>query len=255
MPASVGPDDPGEFEPRLVEVSRRAFLRRSAVAGAIVAFPVLACSKSDAEVFAGSSSATVAPSEPAPTEPAAATNLEPAPTEPAPGDVEPTPTEPAVQSTGPTAAMFPTGAELAVVFAYVAGAGGRGRILNPYVAVWVEDHAGNLIDTIGLWFLQEQKGTRWLNDLRRWYSASNQASDTSMSGATRPAGAYSVVWDGTDLSGNPVEQGDYFLFIEAAREHGPYSITSTPITIGSQPFSVALSDNVEIADASAELIL
>lgn len=43
------------------------------------------------------------------------------------------------------------------------------------------------------------------------------------------------------------------LFVEAAREHGPYEITSTPITIGNDGFTVSLADNGELADLSATL--
>ena len=39
--------------------------------------------------------------------------------------------------------------------------------------------------------------------------------------ATRPAGTYSVTWDGTDTEGNRVPSGDYVVYVEAAREHGP----------------------------------
>ncbi len=275
-------EEPKIAEPRLVRVSRRAFLRRSAAAGAFIVLPGLACRRSDSEVFAGATAtvapATVAPTAVPPTAPDVATA---APTATSPpgesaGATSPAGSEAAdsgVSDSGDVAtdqgeavepepvpseqgeAPVPAGAELAVAFTYVAGATSRGRILNPYVAVWVEDTAGNLVDTIGLWFLQEAKGTRWLNDLRRWYQASDQATDTTMSGATRPPGTYSVVWNGTDLSGNPVAQGDYVVYIEAAREHGPYSITSTPITLGPTPFTARLSDNVEITDASVELIV
>ena len=37
-------------------------------------------------------------------------------------------------------------------------------------------------------------------------------------------GAYKIVWDGNDDKKAPVVQGDYFVCIEAAREHGPYEI-------------------------------
>ena len=128
-----------------------------------------------------------------------------------------------------------------------------GRIENPYIAVWVEDSNGNLVKTISLWFEQSGKGTKYLSDLRQWNSASGQTVDAATSGATRVAGDYTVVWDGTDLTGEPVAQGEYVLYIEAAHEHGPYEITSTPITIGTDGFAVTLADNGELTGATAEL--
>ena len=100
----------------------------------------------------------------------------------------------------------------------------------------------------------DRNDPRWraqLNDLYRLVS--DQADDTTMSGATRVAGSYTVAWDGTDLSGSPVPQGDYVVYIEAAREHGPYSITSAPIVIADTSFSTDLDDDGEIAGASVEL--
>lgn len=242
----MSPKPESSNEPRLVIVSRRAFLGRSAFAGALIALPGLAaCGANDADVFADSSSAAGSSTEPqaAPTTAAGEST------------VAPTTTDEAVPTTsGAEGAVFPTAAELAVAFTYEVGDSG-GRILNPYIAVWIEDPDGNLVDTISLWYLQSQKGLRWIDDLRRWYSVSDQGADTSMSGATRVAGAYTVVWDGTDLDGQPVAQGDYVLYIEAAREHGPYSIASSPITIGDTAFSATLADNSEIVAASAELIL
>jgi hypothetical protein len=107
------------------------------------------------------------------------------------------------------------------------------------------------VQTISLWYEQSGKGARWLNELRGWYAASGGSATTS--GATRAAGSYSVVWDGTDLDGNLVAQGDYVLYVEAAREHGPYEITSTPITIDGSGFTVALGDEGELTAVSATL--
>lgn len=241
-------------EPRLVRVSRRhRLLRSGAVAGALLSLPGLACASTDAEVFADAAGTTVSPttSTVSPTTSASSTSR---PSTTAAEATTTTVTEATTTTLGTVdLATIPAGAELLVSFTYEPSS--SGQVHNPYVAVWIEDADGNLVDTISLWFSQSGKGTRWLSDLRSWYSASNRADDTTMSGATRVAGAYTVAWDGTDLSGAPVEQGEYTLYIEAAREHGPYEITSTPITIGTDPVTVAFADDGEIVDASAQFVV
>lgn len=235
-------------------VSRRTFLRRGAVVGALVAVPGLACGTNDAEVFANAGSLSDPATDPSDTSTTSQAESTTSEAESTTTEAESTTTE--ADEPGTTVAspgVFPPGAELAVTFTYQPSDSGQTR--NPYVAVWVEDSDGNLVDTISVWFLQSQKGLRWLDDLRRWYSVSGQGADTTMSGATRVAGSYSVVWDGTDLAGAPIAQGDYVLYIEAARERGPYSITSTSLTIGETATTAAFADDGEITAASAELIL
>lgn len=153
-----------------------------------------------------------------------------------------------VAETG-SGSVFPSGGELLVSFTYEPSSAAQAK--RPYVAVWVEDSAGNLVDTVSLWF-EQGEGEKWLSDLRQWHSASG-GSDTTMSGATRVAGDYTVTWDGTDTNGDAVAQGDYVLFVEAAREHGDYSFTSGTITIGDDGTTITLGDDGELSGISAEL--
>ena len=71
-----------------------------------------------------------------------------------------------------------------------------------------------------------------------------------MSSATRTSGSYSVVWDGKDASGQKAPQGDYVFYIECAREKGPYSVISQPLTIGAAPTSATPADKGEISKVS-----
>jgi hypothetical protein len=124
-------------------------------------------------------------------------------------------------------------------------------VSNPYIAVWIEDGAGDLVDTVALWFLQRQEGLRWLTDLRRWYNVdgSQQAIDT-VSSATRRPGDYMLSWGMTDMDGAPVEAGEYYVCIESAREHGPYSLIRSAVTIEAGMGSVELPADGELSNAT-----
>jgi hypothetical protein len=155
-----------------------------------------------------------------------------------------------VSETAAASSVFPSDGELLVSFTYEPSSSNQAK--RPYIAVWVEDTDGNLVDTISLWYEQSGKGTKWLSDLSQWYQASGGA-DTTMSGATRVAGDYTVAWDGTDADGDLVAAGDYVLYIESAREHGPTSLVAGTITISDDGFSVTLDDDGELSGVSAEL--
>lgn len=148
---------------------------------------------------------------------------------------------------------FPAGAEMVVQFTYTQGAGGKN--LPPYIAVWVEDGEGELVETIELWFQQDEKGPRWLPDLKRWFRkeegfvAAGGADETDViSSATRLAGSYSVVWDGQTPAG-PLPAGDYFICIEAARERGPYSLIRAAMPVDGVGFELALPNDEELSGA------
>ena len=76
-----------------------------------------------------------------------------------------------------------------------------------------------------------------------------------MSSATKAPGTYQVAWDGTDVNGIAVTQGDYVLCVEAASEHGPYQMVSGSITIGAAASTAALADNGELTRVSVALVV
>lgn len=223
--------------PRFEAVSRRRFLRQSlAAAGglAIAGSALAACSDNDAEVFGASD--TIAPTS---------TAID---TTAAPDSAPTTPVDDG---------LFPAGAELQVDFTYAAADSGS-RIRNPYIAVWVENPTGELVQTISLWYSARE--AKYLRGLARWYVAELTHLDgggtdnvETISGATRTAGAYSVVWDGTDADGNIVAQGDYVICVESAREHGPQSLSTGAVAIGASGFSTTLPDDGELSAVTVNL--
>ena len=249
-------------ESRYELVSRRVLLRRSLALGALVLVPGLAScgGNDDADVLGSGSGDTTAPTAAAAettVAPAASTGATaaPAPVDTAAADTA-APETAAPETMAPASgATFPAGGELVVNFSYTSAESG-GRVHNPYIAVWVEDADGEMINTISLWLKADK--TKYLRELTRFYESESAYVDAggdldAVTSATRQAGAYSVVWDGTGLDGELVALGSYFICIEAAREKGPYELIREPFTLGAEAFSQVLADNGELGAASIEL--
>ncbi|CAB4836010.1 MAG: DUF2271 domain-containing protein [Actinobacteria bacterium] len=239
------PSDESRFE----LVSRRAMLKRSLIVGSLVAIPGLACSPSDKEIFAKSTAApgtsTSTPAATSSTTPAARTT----------STAATRPTSPSTTTAPTTGPLLAASSQLAIAFAFAPAASG-GRINNPFIAVWVEDASGALVRTVSLWYKSSE--SKYLNELRRWYAAERASiarggTDTTrtISGATRVAGSYSVVWDAKNDSGALVPQGDYFVCIEAARERGPYELIRDSLSLGTKALQKKLTDSGELTGASA----
>ena len=233
--------------PRFEAVSRRQFLVRSAALGALALVPGVACSNDDASKLGAEPIGTTGGEATGST--GSAGSSSPATTSPA--------TTAAAQPTAPAGPAIPAGAQLEVSFTYSASGD---RIRNPYIAVWVETTDGAMVQTVSLW-LKSNK-SRYLDHLKRWYNAEANLLDAggannldAISGASRAPGEYQVVWDGTDVNGNLVAQGEYVLCIEAAREHGPYGLVSGPITIGAAAFETTLADNGELSGATVNFVV
>jgi Predicted periplasmic protein len=114
------------------------------------------------------------------------------------------------------------------------------------MAVWIEDADGNFVKTIALY--HKANGDNWLNSLASWY-ASSGATDTTTSG-TVPAGSFTAVWDGTTASGERAAQGEYYICIESAVEHGSESLIREKVSLGTSANQVTLSPNGELTAAS-----
>ena len=231
--------------PRFEAVQRRAFLKRMTMLGAVGLVPGLACGSDDREVFASNGTTTTTSTSTTTSAPGTAGG--------------PTTTDASTTTTGAAASSggtpLPSSAKLEVAFAYAVADGGFGQVRNPFIAVWIESAAGDLVRNVSLWY-EAGKGERWLNELPSWYAADQAYYDAhqtldyaSVSGATRAAGSYTVVWDGADESGGRATAGDYVVFVESAREHGTHSVTSAPITLGSKQATADLPDQGDLSGA------
>lgn len=242
---------------------RRQFLRRmgGAAGGLLVTAVAAACGANKAASTAAPASSASAATTGAPATTVAASaattaKVTPATTAAAKPATTATSTAPAAAPSPAGGAAFDAAKELAISFSYVAdtaGAGGGRRINNPYVVVFIENAAGEPVRSISLNY-QIGRGDRYLRDLTRWSrTAQTSAAVETISSATKVPGAYKVVWDGTDDKKAPVPQGDYFVCIEAAREHGPYEIVREQISIGAEPFVKPLAAKGELQDVTVEL--
>ncbi|GAB4023811.1 DUF2271 domain-containing protein [Spirosoma koreense] len=125
----------------------------------------------------------------------------------------------------------------------------EGRSHRPFVAVWVEDEAGNPVRQLALWYNKP----RWLHDLRDWYNLRVSPDlASSVTSATRSPGQYTLVWDGKDDKGQYVKQGKYTVLIEAAREHGSYQLMRETMDFNGKVKQQPLPGNVEITAASLD---
>jgi hypothetical protein len=222
--------------PRFEASQRRAFLKRAAAVGALALIPGLAScgSSGDKKAFGNAATTTASGAASTTTAPNGGTTSSTA-------------------ASATTGDALPDGAALAVAFTWAASGGGGGPDHNPFIAVWVENIAGDLIANVSVWY-NPPKGDRWVNNLASWYSAVSTTSSSYLettTGATRAAGTYSLSWDGIDTSGARAAQGDYVLLIEAAQEHGTHSLTSAPITLGGSGTEASLADDGDLSAASA----
>ncbi len=126
---------------------------------------------------------------------------------------------------------------------------------RPYVAVWVEDKDRFPIRTLAVWF----EKARWLNELRAWYRddrlrAMSEGTDilNSVTSATRSPGKYSFKWDGKDNSGKLVKAGRYTVLVEAAREHGGYSLDRHEMNFTGEPAQAQMPPDVELGAVSLD---
>jgi hypothetical protein len=228
--------------PRFEAAQRRAFLKGLVVIGAAGVIGSACGGNNDKQAFGSDSTTTSAATTAAPPSSTA-------------DSTDSTDTASSSDTGSSGGGPLPDGARLKVDFTYAEEAGGQAR--NPYIAVWIESSKGELVRNISVWY-EQGRGERWLNELSSWYTADQDYYDAhgkldyqSVSGATRPAGTYSVAWDGKDEAGTRATEGDYVVFIESNREHGSHSITSGKITLGSSGTSAKIPDQGNLSGASA----
>lgn len=99
---------------------------------------------------------------------------------------------------------------------------------KPYVAVWVTNKETKEVSNGAVWYQidADGEGEKWLKDMRLWWRRSGRSLDMpidGVTGATEKPGSYSI-----DLShvASSLTDGEYQLFVEAAREVGGRELLS-----------------------------
>ena len=213
--------------------------------GAGIAVVAAGCGTADADVFSG---ATAGPESN--TTPTTSTTGE------APGDAAAVAPNRAQGEALDVRGVAVNG-EMVVEFTYTHGP--VGKIESPYVAVWVENEAGELLETVAVLYEQSRRGARWIDHLDRWFTAdadriASGGPDvaSTISSATRPPGEFAVVWDGA-IAGEPAAAGVYNIFVESAREDGPVSLTGVTVSLDGRLEPTTLLDDGELSAVSVRI--
>ncbi len=132
-----------------------------------------------------------------------------------------------------------------------------------FLAAWVEDAAGRPVRTLAIWAKEDDiEYVEYLDSFYKYgWLLSGGGEDTdpliAVSRATRNPGHYSLRWDGRDAAGQAVPQGDYTLYVDVNREHGPpdghaeHTVAALPIHCGDDPADAAAPDQPELQGVAA----
>ncbi len=108
----------------------------------------------------------------------------------------------------------------------------------PYVAVWLENEKGESTN-LSVWYQLEErgqkseKGEEWLKDMRQWWRRIGRETDMpvdGVSGATRKPGKHELVFTIGKTPLVKLQNGNYTLMVEAAREVGGRELVKVPFT-------------------------
>nr|WP_129775153.1 DUF2271 domain-containing protein [Peristeroidobacter soli] len=105
---------------------------------------------------------------------------------------------------------------------------------RPYLAVWVENQDQSAAAQLAVWYQTDTKkedGTQWLKDLRQWWRRGGreiQMPVDGVTGATRPAGEYTLSFKNTDKQLATLAPGKYNVVVEAVREVGGRELLRVP---------------------------
>ncbi|RDK82601.1 UNVERIFIED_ORG: hypothetical protein DFO82_2425 [Idiomarina abyssalis] len=130
----------------------------------------------------------------------------------------------------------------------------------PYLAVWLANERSQRVADIAVWYdvnLKDSEGEKWLKDIRQWWRRSGRMADMpidGVSGATRRPGTHKV--DLTPLLTKlpELEPGQYYLYVEAAREVGGREMLRLPLSLPiDSPISISETGEHELGRVSLKL--
>ena len=123
----------------------------------------------------------------------------------------------------------------------------EGNYRRPYVGIWVTTPRKKLVRSLML--LGESR--RWMEENYVWWRRYGRKFDSVVDGVSRPTrmpGRYNATWDGRDDFGKAIENGEYILHVEMAREHGGHTYKQIAIKIDETGFKLQQPAEGEIGD-------
>lgn len=154
------------------------------------------------------------------------------------------PKEKPLPSPASPATPWPAGYQVTVPIELKMPNGSPREIHRPYVVVWIENEKEVVVRTLTLWGTD----SRWQGKLTMWdYQARYRRKNDPLgvTRATRPAGAYTVTWDGLDDFKRPVPVGRYKFSLEICRERGQHVLEEAVVDCGAEPSTAAWKETAE----------
>lgn len=127
---------------------------------------------------------------------------------------------------------------------------------DPYLAVWVENQSEFPVRVLALWFDHSQG--QYLSELSAFSRGERRRQEqegsfpASVSGATRPPGKYTLVWNGKDNGGRAVKAGTYTVYVESAKEPGAHFMLRQAIDFTGAAKKIELQGQGDIASVTLD---
>lgn len=131
---------------------------------------------------------------------------------------------------------------------------------KPYVAIWLED-ANRHATQIGLWYdldMNEDKGKKWLKDIRQWWRRVGRKAEQPFDGitsATKGPGKHNTLISLDSVAFSTLPDGEYQIRIEASREVGGKEVVNIPLNwpLQNNKYPLVTSGNNELSTITIKL--
>ncbi len=130
---------------------------------------------------------------------------------------------------------------------------------RPYVALWLEQN-GQHVANLNVWYdtkMKDNEGEKWLKDMRQWWRRSGRTLEFPVDGvsaATRAPGVHTLTFNAGDDALKGLQDGEFQLLVEAAREVGGRELLRIPLQWPiSQPQTGEAAGSHELGRVAATL--
>jgi hypothetical protein len=113
----------------------------------------------------------------------------------------------------------------------------RNQSFVPYICVWIEDGQGKPVKVLAGW-VGDKKYMPAMMGFQAVLKAGADFAGTTR--ATRRAGEYTFIWDGTNAANAPVPQGAYNLCVEVGYEKAGHQLQKLSVNCGTTKLNATL---------------